>query len=155
MNAKTDGVGDEPSNLKIYEIYLNDLGRIGSRHETARQFYITVITAIFAFLGLAGREGVLTNIADIVKFIACLAGGLICITWLRHMRSFGVLFSGKLAVIREIEKSLPSKPFTEEQKNVELQSRARLTDIDWWTALAFALLFVLLAVYSGFPSRAG
>ncbi len=40
-----------------YKAYLQDLGNIDARHETARGFYITVLSALLSFLALAARTG--------------------------------------------------------------------------------------------------
>lgn len=132
--------------LKLYEMYLNDLGRVGGQHETARQFYIGVITAISGFLTLAGKDGSFTPIAPWVGIIASVVGVAICILWIKHMRSFSTLFTVKTKIIRQMETTFDTKPFTDEHNDDEMTSRTRLTTIDQRTAGAFIVLFILVGV---------
>lgn len=59
--------GQEQATLEIYKAYLDDLGRIGSRQEILRQFYLSVISALFVFLSLAGGTGVLASLQGVAE----------------------------------------------------------------------------------------
>jgi hypothetical protein len=48
---------DRETLLELFKTYLDDLGRIGSRHENVRTFYVSVISALFVFLAMAGKDG--------------------------------------------------------------------------------------------------
>jgi hypothetical protein len=140
------GQGDGSAHLKIYELYLDDLGRIGSRHETARQFYITVLSAIIAFLALAGKDGIFTALAPSIRIIAGVTGALICLLWLVHMRSFAGLYVIKFGIIDGIEETLPLAPFTSERRAANSSRRHHLTNIDSAAAMVFLLLFATLSL---------
>ena len=135
--------GSVETRLKIYELYLTDLGRIGSRHETARQFYITVLSAIIAFLALAGKDGVLTPLAVNVRIIGGVVGTAVCLLWLLHMRSFDGLYAIKFPIIDDIETTLPMKPFTRE-RDAAKHRWLHLTNMDSWAAGVLLVLFALI-----------
>jgi hypothetical protein len=50
---------ENAAHVEMYKAYLEDLGRIGGRHENARKFYVSVISALFVFLSMAGTGGLL------------------------------------------------------------------------------------------------
>lgn len=135
--------------LEVFKAYLEDLGRIGGRHETARAFYLSVISALTVFLSLAGKDGVFLSIQTPVIIMVGLVGLVICFTWLTHMGSFQTLFGAKLETVRTIEAGLPVRAFTEELSRLEAKYKrgyVRFTVVDIVTPLAFAALFVAFVV---------
>jgi hypothetical protein len=137
---------NQDDTLKIYELYLADVGRIGSRHETARQFYMGVITAIYGFIGFAGKDGILIGAAPWVISFGGLIGIIMCTLWGQHMKSFSVLFSTKLSIVEKMEGGFPQHPFTEERAAPNMQKRKRLTDIDQSAAQIVRLVFIFITV---------
>jgi hypothetical protein len=143
------------SDSGIYTAYLTDLGRIGGRHENSRKFYISVMSALFVFLSLAGKDAVFFKVQDQVLRIVALVGVLICLAWFEHMRSFGKLYLAKLSTLRALEEDLkehrPLQPFQIETdlllhpKKKKLRFRyTPLTLVDRIIPLASALLFLSL-----------
>ena len=134
--------------LELYKAYLDDLGRMGGRHEVARAFYLSVISALFVFLSLSGTTGPLVAVSAGVQIVVCLVGILISLVWFLHMCSFGTLFRAKkhMLVQAETEAKFPIKPFTEEAVFLQSNKRLRLTVIDRLVSVAFAVLFAALAV---------
>ncbi len=130
--------------------YMEDLGRIGGRQETARAFYLSVISALAVFLSLAGKDGVFLTIQTPVVVVVGLVGLVICGAWYTHMRSFGALFEAKLATMRKIENALPVQPFTEELKLLEGKQHeggyVRFTEVDMLAPCAFMALFIAFIV---------
>lgn len=133
---------DKDTIVSLYKAYLDDLGRIGSRHETLRQFYISVISALFVFLSLAGEKGLLVNMQKSVQIMVGLVGIIICVLWFLHMRSFADIYKAKKVTLCKIEEELPAKPFSHEG-SIE-GKRTRITDVDKGVALAFVALFAAL-----------
>ena len=52
----------ENQKIEQYKAYMQDVANIGSRHETARGFYLSVLTALLAFVALSGKDGPLNGI---------------------------------------------------------------------------------------------
>lgn len=130
--------------LDLYRMYLDDLGRIGARHETLRTFYLSVISALFVFLSLAGPTGALLTIQAGVRGLAGGVGALISLSWLLHMWSFAGLYKAKRHTLTEAEKHLPFKPFTVEKAELDNMARPRLTTVDRIVAIIFGMLFIVL-----------
>jgi hypothetical protein len=143
--------------LEAYTAYLDDLGRLGGRHETLRQFYLSVVSALFVFLALAGgTDSLLQNVRGFVVFIGGGVGVLVCIAWILHMGSFGNLFEAKTATLVEMEKALEwsVKPFEYEGNHSAAKRRRRLTNIDRFVASIFIVLFSALTLFTGFVDNA-
>ncbi len=130
--------------LALFQTYLDDLGRIGVRHETLRQFYITVISALFVFVAMAGENGPLAKVPKHALLMVGLVGVAICLSWFFHMSSFAAIFKAKRATLCEIEKKLPFQLFGTEDRILSQKFRMRLTTVDRIVAIAFVLLFAFL-----------
>jgi hypothetical protein len=126
---------------------VEDIAHIGSRHETSRAFYLSLITALTAFLALAGKEGALVSLRSSAIVIVGLAGIAICLLWALHMVAYRALYGAKFRVVAELEKALglPVQAYAKETEILRADWRAiRLTVIDTATAVVFAGLFVAL-----------
>lgn len=141
--------------LKVYELYLADLGRIGGRHEVARAFYMTVLAALLTLLGIAVKDTLVHSYGDAIRFGSAFAGVIICGVWFLHMRSFAGLFAAKFETVRTLEQSLSFRPFTVEYDNQTLKNRWRLTSLDQGAAIVLGLAFIgLTAAASYWPPTA-
>ena len=146
------GGSDECNNeknvlLALYQAYLEDMGRIGARHETLRQFYVSVISAVFVFLAMAGSEGVFHAVQGAVLVTVAFVGMIICVSWFLQMGSFARLFTAKRATLCRLEQRLPFQLFATEDDELQKTSRIRLTTLDRIVAVAFILLFVALLLF--------
>jgi hypothetical protein len=135
--------------LEVYRAYLEDLGRLGGRHETLRQFYLSVISALAAFLALAGKDGLFQGVREVATVVG-LVGALICLAWCLHMGRFADLFSAKAKTLRQMESGLPSTPFALEDQALAGMSYPRLTRVDQGVGLAFIVLFAALVYVKRF-----
>lgn len=126
--------------------HLEDLGRIGSRHETVRAFYVSVITALFTFLAMTGKDGVLQDMRGRIQALVGGVGILICTAWFFHMWSFAQIYKAKLATLRDMEQKLPFQPFQAESSSLGVHP-IRITLLDRVVALVFVGLFVLLWLF--------
>ena len=125
----------------IYGNYVEDLGRIGGRHETARAFYITLLTTLFTFLALAGKDGFLQDLRAGVQALVGLVGIAVCAAWSLHMRAFGDIYRQKFKALRAIEASLPIKPFSQEDV---ASLKVHITAVDQVLAVVVGALFIAL-----------
>lgn len=146
--------------IQLYNAYLEDLGRIGGRHENSRKFYISVMSALFVFLSMAGKDGVFVNVQGAVLVIVAIVGILVCVAWFEHMRSYGILYLAKLGTLRtleeDMEKDRPLMPFTVEtealkkhdQREAHVKFRyTPLTVVDRIVPVVCALLFLGLLAF--------
>lgn len=145
-----DKSSPNPNNelLEQYKAYVADLGNIGTRHEKSRQFYLSVSSALLAFLSTVGENGLFQVVKLPVQRVVGVAGVSLCILWFFHMRSFGALFRAKFTVLKAMEVKLPFQIFEQEWKLLENNSRyTLLSRIDSTMPFIFALLFVAIMFF--------
>lgn len=130
--------------IEQYKAYLQDVGNIGVRHENSRRFYISVVSALFVFLSMAGDKGLFQLVQGKVLTLVAVVGIMLCVVWGVHMQAFGALFKAKFDVLKAIETKPGFYPiFDEEKKHLEANPRYRfLTLIDTVTPLMFAAVFI-------------
>lgn len=143
--------------LDMYKTYLEDLSRIGARHETSRRFYLSLISALFVFLSMSGWTGVFQNVEGPVLAIVVIVGVLVCVAWFSHMRSFAWLCAAKLSALRELEGRLPAQPFgIETERLAQLTAHVRgrrtlgympMTLVDAILPFAFAVLLLGILLF--------
>jgi hypothetical protein len=130
-----------PDLLGQYTAYMEDVGNIGDRHQTARRFYLSVISALLVFLSMAGGKGPFNDVKLRVQIVVGFAGLAICLLWFCHMRSFGALYKAKFDILKKMEKSLPYQIFAEEWECLEKAGGyALLTSVDALMPVVFALI---------------
>jgi hypothetical protein len=130
--------------VDLFKAYLEDLGRVGGRHETLRQFYLSVISALATILGLAGKDGILKGVHEAAVVVG-LVGVLIGVAWFLHMGRFADIFSAKGETLEDLESDLPAKLFTTERAKLKGGQYLRLTSVDQVVAFCFIVLFAALA----------
>lgn len=129
--------------VEQYKAYLQDIGNIGARHETARGFFISVLSALLTFLALAGKDGPLKDIGYALVLVVGIGSFAICILWLCNTLAFSALYSHKFGRLGHMEKELPFQNFEGEYAALKNDRRfLPITYIECGVAAVFALLFV-------------
>lgn len=141
--------------LEQYKLYVQMADKISERRQSANRFFLTVNTALIAFLGLVanpaagGNAGIATSPPLPWVLAVSAAGVVLCFTWYRLVRSYKDLNSGKFKVIHAIESKLPSSPYDAEWEAVGRGEEPKLhmpfTHIEIRIPWVFAALYVLLA----------
>lgn len=137
------------ANLRIeqYKAYMQDVANIGSRHETARAFYLSVLSALLAFVALAGQDGPLSGISANLFVVISLGAIAICILWFLNTLSFAAVYRAKLVQLHKMEEKLPFRMFTEEHAALKVDWKYfRLTTVECLVASTFAVLFIAALV---------
>lgn len=135
--------------LEQYKSYLQDVGNIGARHENSRRFYLSVVSALFVFLSMAGKDGPLKVVEGPVRTLVGLVGIILCVVWVMHMQSFGAIYRAKFNVLRAMETQCNLfHVFDEEWKYLKGNPRFKLlTLIDSAIPVLFAALFIALLYF--------
>jgi hypothetical protein len=139
-----------PECVEQYKSYLQDVGNIGTRHENSRRFYLSVVSAFFVFLSMAGKEGVLQVVQGPVRILVGMVGILLCVAWIMHMQSFGAIYRAKFNVLRAMETKCHLFPvFAEEWGYLKDNPRFKfLTLMDSAIPVLFAALFLALLYFT-------
>jgi hypothetical protein len=150
--------GEEYRNhlLEQYKLYVQMADKISERRQAANNFFLTINTALIAFLGLVaspnvgGADGVAANPPLPWVFVVSAAGVVLCFSWFRLVRSYMDLNSGKFKVVHEIESRLPASPYDAEWEALGRGEDPGLylpfTHIEIWIPWVFAALYVVLAL---------
>jgi hypothetical protein len=155
-----DKYGGEYQNhlLEQYKLYVQMADKISERRQSANSFFLTVNTALIAFLGLVaspdggGDAGVAASPPLPWVLVVSTAGVVLCYSWFRLVRSYKDLNSGKFKVVHAIESRLPSSPYDAEWEAVGRGEDPMLylpfTHVEIWIPWVFAALYMVLAIWN-------
>lgn len=132
--------------LSQYKLCVEMADRVSSRRQTANSFYLTISALLLGSLAFFG--GASDSIGD--TFVACAVGICFCVLWLRNIRSYSQLNSGKFAVILEMEKRLVASPFDAEwealSRGKKSQKYRPFKDVESLVPICFGLLFFMIFI---------
>jgi hypothetical protein len=143
--------------LQQYLLYVQMADKISERRSLANTFFLTANTAILSTLGVVASIFP-TRLAGggLLAFFALLTPIVLCYSWLRIIRSYQQLNSGKFKIIHEIETRLPLAVYKAEWnalgKGEDPQKYKPLTDVERWVPKAFILLYLIVAGLALFRS---
>ena len=92
--------------LEQYKLYIESVEKTSDRRQHANNYFVTINTAIFSFIGLSFQIKFFENLPGIRSVLAFI-GISICIIFWYLIRSYKQLNTGKFVVIHKIEESLP------------------------------------------------
>lgn len=142
----------ENQKIEQYKAYMQDLSNIGTRHETARGFYLSVLSALLAFVALAGNGGPLSNIGSRLFIVISVGAIAICALWFLNTLSFAALYRAKIGRLHAMEEKLPFQNFTAEFDALKGDWRyIRLTTVECFVAIVFIILFIVALVLNSCP----
>ena len=98
----------------MYELAVEMADRHSSRRNNANSFYLTLQGALIAGAGLFLKSETINDGFYLSLIIFGALGIFISVAWLLTIKSYHNLSTAKWGVILELEKLLPSKPFSDE-----------------------------------------
>lgn len=96
--------------MELYKLAVEMADRVSARRGTANAFFVTVNTALLAFLGLAELK---------TAWPVAAGGVVISLTWAMLIKSYRDLNAAKYTVINKAEERLPLKVFYDEWRIVK------------------------------------
>lgn len=107
--------------LDQYKLYVEMADRISQRRTTANSYFLSVNSAILAFVGYLTQK-------DSTEFLWLLAvaGVTLTLLWYSIIVSYRNLNTAKWGVVHEIEKRLPISPYDAEWEAVERGNNSKL-----------------------------
>jgi hypothetical protein len=137
----------ENQRIEQYKTCMQDLANIGTRHETARGFYLSVISALLAFVAMAGKDGPISGIGSDLFVLISVGAIAICALWFLNTMSFAALYHAKIGRLKTMEEKLPFQNFAAEFDALKQDWRyIRLTTVECGVAFIFIILFVVALV---------
>jgi hypothetical protein len=130
--------------LELYKLAVEMADRVSARRATANAFFLTVNTALLAFVS--------SGLDDMLWLIA-LAGIALSGTWWVLLKSYRDLNTAKFQIITEMESSLDAKIFDDEWKRLKENRpegwRGRYAEfgaVERFVPLIFAALYAAVFV---------
>jgi hypothetical protein len=130
--------------LDLYKLAVEMADRVSARRATANAFFLTVNTALLAFVS--------SGLDDALRLVA-LAGIALSGTWWALLKSYRDLNAAKFAVIIEMEKNLEAQIFDDEWKGLKEKQQegwrgryAEFGAVERFVPLIFALLYAAVFV---------
>lgn len=138
--------------LEQYKLYVEMADRISQRRTSANTYFLSVNSAILAFVGYLTSE----STPDYMWLLA-LAGCLLTIFWHNIVLSYKNLNTTKWQVVQNIEKRLPISPYDAEWDAVQRGHNPKLyrpiTHIESWVPWIFFFLHLIVFIRT-FPWQA-
>lgn len=152
MNKEQYGERFSEHMLEQYKLYVEMADRVSSRRAQANRFYISLLSTLLALISIVFSIGALSEI--LIKTLVAIAilGMILCALWWVNIRSYRQLNSGKFKIIHEMEKELPFAAYDREWeilgRGKEARKYLQLTRVEQWVPPIFAVLYLLLLLYS-------
>jgi hypothetical protein len=134
---------DRGQYLELYKLAVEMADRVSARRATANAFFLTVNTALLAFVS--------SGLDDMLRVVV-LAGIALSGAWWVLLKSYRDLNAAKFDVITEMEKNLEAQVFGDEWKRLERRQeswRGRYAEfgaVERFVPLIFALLYAAVFV---------
>lgn len=125
--------------LTLWTTYSSYCEEVTNKRQTINAFFLGIISAIVGFI--TGFWGVLGLVLSIV-------GVLISLFWFFYINSYKKLNSAKFEVLIGIEEKLGISVYSLEWDKAKEKKYIRLTTIEFFLVLIFALGFVSLFIIS-------
>src|SRR3712207_2121655 len=103
--------------LELYKLAVEMAGRVSARRATANAFFLTVNTALLAFVSSGSLNAL---------WLVALAGIALSATWWVLLKSYRDLNAAKFQVITEMENNLDAKIFDDEWKRLKRSEERRV-----------------------------
>jgi hypothetical protein len=130
--------------LELYKLAVEMADRVSARRATANAFFLTVNTALLAFVSSGSLD---------MLWLVALAGMALSGTWWVLLKSYRNLNAAKFSVITEMENNLDAKIFGDEWKRLkENRAQGRLARyaefgaVERLVPLIFAVLYAAVFV---------
>lgn len=129
--------------LDQYKLYVEMADRISQRRTTANTYFLTVNSAILAFVGyLTSKDG------TEFMWLLGLAGAMLTLFWYNIINSYRNLNTAKWQIVQDIEKRLPISPYDAEWDAVQRGKNPKLyrpiSHIESWVPGVFCFLHLVV-----------
>lgn len=100
--------------LEQYKLYVEMMDRTSARRAETNKFYITLLSAILAFMAFITKEKVCPEFFDTIMLSFSFLGVLLNAVWFINILSYKQLNSGKFKIIHKLEAELAYECFKKE-----------------------------------------
>jgi hypothetical protein len=135
---EADGTAPVPADyMELYKLAVEMADRVSARRGTANAFFVTVNTALLAFLGLAELQA---------AWPVAAGGVVISLTWALLIKSYRDLNTAKFTIINDAEKRLPLKVFYDEWQILKKEPPENWLPKNWRRWLKWYVEFTIVEI---------
>lgn len=134
--------------MEQYKLCVDMADRVSARRSSVNTFYISLLSALLAFLSLIVDKALFSESINSVLFFTAILGIILCFTWYLNIQSYRRLNSLKFAVINEMEQQLPYPCFIREWEILKERQKSgrqqyiRLTTVEKTIPLIFSVPYI-------------
>ncbi len=123
--------------LAVFELYLATAEKVSDRRAAANAWMLSVNSAIVALYGYLAADKLSVPVPQKGVWLWAIpaAGAIVSVAWAVLLTSYRQLNRAKFGVLQEMEKDLPSQPFTRERELYGRPAATALQDRDGDPAL--------------------
>lgn len=135
----SERANDPEAIFRFYSLMVEMADRVSQRRQSANSFFLSINTALAggaSYLGIKDTNGPVWALGVV--------GIAICLLWRRSIVSYKTLNEAKFEVIHQLEKLLPTQPYTDEWKIIDPDSGKGRHKPFHVTEMAVPLIFILV-----------
>jgi len=148
VNKKYYGTKFNDHLLEQYKSYAEMATTASKRRDQANRFYIILLSGLFALLSILIQIGVMGDNQYLLLLAFAILGLGICYLWFKSITSYGILSKAKYDTLREMEKSLPYRCYSEEWDRLKDSNYEILTKVESRIPIIFGIFYSVLLLYS-------
>lgn len=150
-NERDYGDGYKEKLFEQYKLFLKMIDNLNERRSTANNFFLSVNTGLLTALGILSSIGIKDGTLNTLWIIAgAVAGILFSYSWIRTVKSYGQLSTGKWKIIHAIERKLPLRLHETEwdvlKKGEDSKIYKPLTDVERTVPKIFSIIYLTLII---------
>ena len=100
--------------LQQYKLLVETSETLVSRRQGVNTFFLTFNSLVLSGIGLFAKQGLSGELGGIGLLSLAVSGLILCLAWIKLVRSYRQLNSGKFDIINRIERHLPAAMFEAE-----------------------------------------
>jgi hypothetical protein len=135
--------------IEQYKIYIESIEHSSNRRQKTNDFFLTVNTALLAFMGVFNR--VTENNSPFAVLLAAAVGVSLCFFWYRLIKSYRDSNRGKYKVVHKMEEHLPASPYKNEwsilKEGADKKTYFPITHVEIkipWVFMCFYIVFAVI-----------
>ncbi len=138
QGQETNGGTTDPAEyMELYKLAVEMADRVSARRGTANAFFVTVNTALLAFLGLSQLNA---------AWPVAVGGLAVSITWVLQIKSYRDLNKAKFKVINNAEKRFPLKVYSDEWQYLKKDRPENWLPQNWRGWLKWYVEFTIVEI---------
>ena len=151
LNAEVADL-DRADLMEQYKIYLQTSEDLVERRQSVNNFYSTANTALVTIFGSVLALSPNRDMSLFVGLCFAVLGVVLCLSWMRIIKSYGNLNASKMKVISIIEKQLPASLYDAEwsvmSDRLNKQRYVSFTDSEKRVPVVFIAIYIVIFLVS-------